>query len=232
MLGCLLDLFPTQVDIQPERLAALRQQLDSAFQSAGPLWDNAVDQIWAFGPRCTGPNLLLNRVPSYRRPSMWGPAHTGDRELEGDVWDNDSSIVAGFRLATHAGPLCHEPMHGICYIVERWDTGLMTPEHSVMTLDSELVDPCCSGGVRFGWPISHDGCLSDGDRLSCPPVDSEMNLGGNAAKVSGLCGPLSGQLVSAMKEACRTAFQSMPQRLMVAVYRCTIQVSDSVLGGC
>ncbi len=43
-------------------------------------------------------------------------------------------------------------------------------------------------------------------------------------------GPLSGQVVSAMKEGCRRAFQSRPQRLMAAMYSCEIQVKVEVLG--
>ena len=37
-------------------------------------------------------------------------------------------------------------------------------------------------------------------------------------------GPLSGQIVSTVKEACRKAFQARPQRLAAAMYTCDIQV--------
>jgi len=43
-------------------------------------------------------------------------------------------------------------------------------------------------------------------------------------------GPLSGQLISTSKEACRKAFQTQPQRLMAAMYTCTIQATAEVLG--
>ena len=45
-----------------------------------------------------------------------------------------------------------------------------------------------------------------------------------------LYGPLSGQIVATVKEACKKAFQSKPQRLMVAMYSCCIQVNSEVLG--
>jgi hypothetical protein len=41
---------------------------------------------------------------------------------------------------------------------------------------------------------------------------------------SGTFGPLSGQIVSTVKDACRRAFQSRPQRLAAAMYTCDIQV--------
>ncbi|KAL0870582.1 hypothetical protein ABMA27_005545 [Loxostege sticticalis] len=43
-------------------------------------------------------------------------------------------------------------------------------------------------------------------------------------------GPLSGQIVSAVKEGCRKAFQVQPQRLMAAMYSCDIVVDQKVLG--
>lgn len=43
-------------------------------------------------------------------------------------------------------------------------------------------------------------------------------------------GPLSGQIISTVKDGCRRAFQNQPQRLMVAMYNCSIQVSGEVVG--
>ncbi|KAL0270767.1 UNVERIFIED_CONTAM: hypothetical protein PYX00_008065 [Menopon gallinae] len=43
-------------------------------------------------------------------------------------------------------------------------------------------------------------------------------------------GPLSGQIMSCVKEGCRKAFQAQPQRLMAAMYSCSIQVNAEALG--
>ncbi|XP_050350136.1 elongation factor-like GTPase 1 isoform X2 [Nymphalis io] len=43
-------------------------------------------------------------------------------------------------------------------------------------------------------------------------------------------GPLSGQIMSAVKEGCKRAFQVQPQRLMAAMYSCDIVVDQKVLG--
>lgn len=48
--------------------------------------------------------------------------------------------------------------------------------------------------------------------------------------VSTSYGSMSGQIVSTVKECCRRAFQSRPQRLMAAMYSCNIQVKVEVLG--
>ena len=54
-----------------EALKSFYQELCNAFKEAGGVWERAVDDIWAFGPRRIGSNVLLNRIPGYKRPSMW-----------------------------------------------------------------------------------------------------------------------------------------------------------------
>uniref|UniRef100_H2YCF3 Ribosome assembly protein 1 n=1 Tax=Ciona savignyi TaxID=51511 RepID=H2YCF3_CIOSA len=86
-------------------------------------WSNAVDRIWSFGPRGNGPNILLNNEDDYNRPSIWTCAYVDDDLQSKDIGmyrECDQSIVSGFQLATLSGPLCEEPMHGVCFVVEEW----------------------------------------------------------------------------------------------------------------
>lgn len=96
-------------------IETLKEKLKDAFASAGDEWKCAESQIWSVGPRRCGPNILLNRVSAYDHPSIWQRLHGSDPRLE-----YDSSFVNGFQLATLAGPLCEEPMMGVCFIVEDW----------------------------------------------------------------------------------------------------------------
>lgn len=75
-----------------------------------------VKNIWSLGPRRCGPNVLLNCIPDYKCPSVWMP-HTDDSDPRSEY---DSSFINGFQLATLGGPLCEEPMMGVCFIVEEW----------------------------------------------------------------------------------------------------------------
>lgn len=43
-------------------------------------------------------------------------------------------------------------------------------------------------------------------------------------------GPMSGQIMSAVKDGCRKVFQAQPQRLMAAMYSCSIQANAEILG--
>lgn len=56
-------------------------------------------------------------------------------------------------------------------------------------------------------------------------------VGGNSLQSRRtLQGILSGQIISAVKDGCRQAFQLQPARLMAAMYTCSIQTPADVLG--
>ncbi len=54
-----------------EKLKEFYEKLKRAFEESGEEWQDAIDKIWAFGPRHIGPNILLNRISEYQRPSIW-----------------------------------------------------------------------------------------------------------------------------------------------------------------
>ena len=54
-----------------EKIKDFYNELNGAFEGSGQQWNGACDLIWAFGPRGIGPNVLLNRIQRYNRPSVW-----------------------------------------------------------------------------------------------------------------------------------------------------------------
>lgn len=181
-------------------------------------WEKAVDSIWSFGPRNTGPNILLNGLSSYKRPSVWS-ALEGNGDKLHTLRDYDSSIVSGFQLATLSGPLCEEPMHGLCFILKEWthnkperrDETAIESEHTTET------DNKNSGRFAENRNVSED--------LPSSPMSPQPQL-----QATDVYGPFSGQLMSAMKEGCRKAFLAQPARLMAAMYTCDILATAEVLG--
>ncbi|KAI9312595.1 P-loop containing nucleoside triphosphate hydrolase protein [Dichotomocladium elegans] len=124
----------------------LQEKFKAAQKQGGPLasvWEDIVDQIWAFGPKRIGPNILVNRIPGYVRRSFFqievkdDALHNVSEDHKDEVLEiaeeqeNDSSslgildvdfpIHTGFQLSTVAGPLCAEPVQGVCYIVQAVD---------------------------------------------------------------------------------------------------------------
>ncbi|KAM8710874.1 hypothetical protein ACLKA7_017494 [Drosophila subpalustris] len=79
--------------------------------------EQLVQRIWALGPRNCGTNILLN-LSDFEQPDFWS---THSKNLDTDVRrDFNSSLVNGFQLTTSAGPLCEEPMQGVCFAVLEW----------------------------------------------------------------------------------------------------------------
>ncbi|XP_066557587.1 elongation factor-like GTPase 1 isoform X2 [Amia ocellicauda] len=204
-----------------ESIQQLKQKLESLLQ--GRKWRNAVYCIWSFGPRRYGPNILLNRLDGYQRPSVWQCLDKAKNDI-GLYRDFDNSIVSGFQLATLSGPMCEEPLMGVCFSVEKWD---MKVPHT-LTHDShqDSVGEDASGDIAQ--PAQPAACEEPQEAHVQPTSNSNKRR--NEPAVTDCYGPFSGQIIAAMKEACRHAFQAKPQRLMAAMYTCEIMATAEVLG--
>ena len=113
-----LKLLSTQSNqLNDDVISQLYDQLNQSFLHNNMA--DVVDHIWSFGPRLNGPNILLNKIPGYRRPSVWGVVK-GVTEEGMSFMEYDNSIVSGFQLASLYGPLCDEPLHGVCISVLDW----------------------------------------------------------------------------------------------------------------
>ncbi|XP_076231146.1 elongation factor-like GTPase 1 isoform X1 [Calliopsis andreniformis] len=95
-------------------LESFKSDLTAAFLETGE--EGVLDKIWAFGPRNCGPNILLNET-DYRHKKFWEKHF----KFVDPRIPYESSMVNGFQLATLAGPLCEEPMMGVCFIVKKWE---------------------------------------------------------------------------------------------------------------
>ncbi|XP_054473537.1 elongation factor-like GTPase 1 [Anoplopoma fimbria] len=204
-----------------EAITGLKAQLESLLQ--GRKWRNAVEHVWAFGPRRYGPNILLNSVEGYQRPSVWQCLDRGVKAGEAGsqaavIRDLDNSVVSGFQLATLSGPMCEEPLMGVCFSVEKWDIqSSAPPQHPEDSISQETVEDSQVEGSSE----------TPAEGTAAGPIQARRRP---EAASADCYGPVSGQLIAAMKEACRHAFQAQPQRLMAAMYTCEIMATADVLG--
>uniref|UniRef100_A0A8D0CLE9 Elongation factor-like 1 n=1 Tax=Scleropages formosus TaxID=113540 RepID=A0A8D0CLE9_SCLFO len=193
-----------------ESIQDLKRKLESYMQ--GRKWRSAVNRIWSFGPRRYGPNILVNNLEGYRRPSVWQCLEK-ERSRAETYREFDNSIVSGFQLATLSGPMCEEPLMGVCFSLEKWDMKL--PRQPGDGVYGQTSDQEAQGGS---------------ESESVVPTGSSEGKRRNNSSLVDCYGPFSGQLIAAMKEACRYAFQAKPQRLMAAMYTCEIMATAEVLG--
>ncbi|XP_042679841.1 elongation factor-like GTPase 1 isoform X2 [Centrocercus urophasianus] len=216
-----------------DKIKEFKQKLEQNLQ--GRKWRNAVDHIWSFGPRKCGPNILLHKFEGYKN-SVWQCLENAEKEVS-KYGDFDNSIVSGFQLATLSGPMCEEPLMGVCFTVEKWEmnkVGETLPTKSqnsgergaVEHKESEdTVSPTSNCTVNI--------CSENEQEQSSQsvPKSLEKNSKNKGEVLLMDCyGPFSGQLIATMKEACRYALQAKPQRLMAAMYTCEIMATAEVLG--
>lgn len=229
-------------------LKDLKAKLVTAFGEAGDEFPrDIVDHIWSFGPKRNCTNVLVNKADGYARLSVWSLL---DCKLSrSDFRRYDSSVVGGFQIATQAGPLCEEPMMGVCFIIEKWEmndgigekfvAGDGAPKSSNNVAD-ESADAIIGSSVSVNDrtfvekrdvrtesnATSDADAISDSDGKEIVDRSEEVGIAGFDLKTS----QFRGQLISCVKECCRRSFQMHPQRLMWAMYSCVIQATADVLG--
>ncbi|TRX88615.1 hypothetical protein FHL15_010474 [Xylaria flabelliformis] len=102
----------------------LKEQLREALESGKgrEAWKGIIDNVVAFGPRRTGPNLLIDAT----KDGLFPKAFSGDK-IQSDAPKADEALQAAhlcdkityaFQLATNQGPLCNEPVQGVGVIIE------------------------------------------------------------------------------------------------------------------
>lgn len=101
--------------------------------------------------------------------------------------DITKALMAGFEMAVSSGPLCEEPLMGVCFIVEGVKN--IEPEEEKITEAQE-----------------------------------------NTEVFKDLYGPLTGQIMGTMKEACHESFLGAGPRLVEGVYECNL-LTDSTFYG-
>ena len=220
-----------------QSLRALRARLERAFRECREepwrstlpaLRECVVDRVWAFGPHRCGPNLLVNNVPLYRdsRPSVWAPLSDASSAVSTSCTpaatrEFDASIVNGFDLACTSGPLCGEPLVGVCFVVDEW-----------RCLEAEQTSIAAPGDGQQPTP--------DSLATATPSLETTTSESGasrplsKAALPASTTGSLAGALISATRDACALALTSCAAvralRLLTAVYACRVFSTADCLG--
>ncbi|KAI0221601.1 Cytoplasmic GTPase/eEF2-like protein (ribosomal biogenesis) [Massospora cicadina] len=107
-------------------LQAFQERLRSLFaETKDSQWDGVVERLWAFGPKRVGPNLLVNRL-DYVHPSWFETVASGvtsqqppwlaSRDIA--ISEFEEGLVMGFQLFAGVGPLCGEPLVGVCCFID------------------------------------------------------------------------------------------------------------------
>eukprot|EP00038_Savillea_parva_P002420 m.114144 g.114144 ORF g.114144 m.114144 type:complete len:1211 (-) comp10830_c0_seq2:61-3693(-) len=215
------------------RVPSPLSDLQTLFAEQGDAWKGTAEKILAFGPRHSGPNLLVSDDPRLAEARLFqselaaGPAaHTTTtttttttplspspptRNSNGDAGDD------GRNRNTDAA------------VIWTWLPALSTG-FQVMTQTGPLADEPMIGVVfdvvNFSGVLEEDTAAMGGDASTlAPDARSDTGMGG-----AGSSGRIAGQLISVAKDACKWAFLAQTVQLYTAWYACDLMVSADMLG--
>ncbi|RWS30758.1 elongation factor Tu GTP-binding domain-containing protein 1-like isoform X2 [Leptotrombidium deliense] len=101
-----------------KKLINLKEKLSLMLQTEKEFWEiDMCDKILSFGPKHCGPNIILNLLDNFKRPSLW---QFDCEDVVDSFSDYENCLINGFQIATLAGPLCEEPMTGVCFVLKEW----------------------------------------------------------------------------------------------------------------
>jgi len=126
-----------------------------------------------------------------------------------------ASLLSGFQLGVAKGPLCDEPMADAMFLIEEISWSDRQPD----------VVPASTNVSHRG--ANNVGCEGETD---APRVVAAGAQGPTSPLSPAEIAALPGQIISAMREACRAAFLDCGTRLMEPVYRCEVQCDQELLG--
>lgn len=128
-----------------------KKQLGAAFAEAKAdkeIWANAVENITAFGPRRTGPNVIIDATKGGICGKFLHTHGEEKKQANGEEITTESGlrphdfadkIAYAFQLATNQGPLANEPIQGIALILEDVVINQTDEELNVGRLTGEVI---------------------------------------------------------------------------------------------
>ena len=156
--------------------------------------------LLAFGPKWCGNNLLIFTGGRKSILSQWSPQEERSEPAEASddstsahsITESDllSSLTAGFEIAAQAGPLCNEPLHGVCLIVEevKFLTSDLSGSDQYGSFDGQIVGSmkdACRACVLGNSPRLVEGIFA------CTLQTSQESLG----KIYGVIGKRRGKII-------------------------------------
>lgn len=79
------------------------------------------DDVWSIGPKKMSTCMLVNKS-GYKHTNFLSSGSSGGGQF-------DRAIINGFQTAVQSGPLCQEPMHGVCFVMQEFTIDESTEKH-------------------------------------------------------------------------------------------------------
>ncbi|KAL9934685.1 hypothetical protein V8E36_006460 [Tilletia maclaganii] len=214
-------------------------ELVTLLDKAGPDWVGVADQVWSFGPKRVGPNILVDRagITKKRLRDRTDPEQLESSNRTGDTGHNppehavdtgaSSKLTADLESAlqqlnlesTGDGAEAGDASNGV-------GTGAARQAASQAGQVNDSIDAGFQIAT-FQGPLCAEPVQGLAYFVESIEVDAEEAAKDTArARLS----QAAGSLISSFREACRNAMLDWSPRIMLAMYSCDIQASTEVLG--
>ncbi|GAA5871086.1 hypothetical protein JCM16303_001684 [Sporobolomyces ruberrimus] len=209
-------------------------KLEELLKAAGREWAGLADQIWAFGPRRVGPNMLIDRTE--------GAPRSLRRRLERQAALPSALATPGSALEPPKTPT--DPAHGQEFAASEQpgaELDLSKLKASLTEVDTSAEAMSVLPDVREldeNFDTAFQLSTNRGPLCAEPVIGmayffEKVTLNADDMEISQVRSKWSnarGQLISAGQEAFRNGLLDWSPRLQLAMYSCDIQATGEVLG--
>jgi len=178
------------------------------------------DRIWAFGPRGVGSNILINRVEEFAHLTSIIPRELWDKHPQ----EHTHALPSGTPTAADDASTMSEAVRG----GENTNT---LRESLFLSLSNALLSGfqlACSAGPLCEEPLM--GVAFTLEHIEWSGAWEAASASGSVPLSGPASPPSSGQVLSLMKSACRSAFNARARRLMEAFFHVELQCAMNALG--
>lgn len=148
-----------EIQIDQDLRDALTNEIDKSVSGLFTFED-----VWSFGPKKLSTCILVNKS-KYKHLNFW----SAEAATCGQY---DRAIISGFQTAVMSGPLCHEPMHGVCFVMQEFTIDESVDKHdsSISGIVITSVKEACriafqKQAQRLVGPMYNLSIIADGDVL-------------------------------------------------------------------
>lgn len=231
----------TSDDVTTDRTAQIMKpgdfwnKLSALLDAAGPEWKGTADQIWAFGAKRIGPNLLLDKTGASSRSLRAKSQLIADAQEQGKSAAEVAELVSRMNDArldddTAATQTDDKAAQRLLSVFDNnIETGFQTA-----TYQGPLCAEPVTGMAYFVESID----ISSGEDEDESCELSSLALIFVSTLIAFFCFPVKGRmpqvtgsLITAVRDACRHGLLDWSPRIMLAMYSCDIQASSEYLMG-
>ncbi|KAJ7560383.1 hypothetical protein O6H91_04G126800 [Diphasiastrum complanatum] len=206
---------------------------DKPKRSEDTKWREKLERIWALGPRQLGPNLLLKPSSEVleRNPTV------SNNLLNVSVFRAEVAVVRGSARISEKLGLIAPTEHEGCS--QSWQAASASLLMEAESLENSVVSgfqlataagPLCEEPM---WGLAFDiEAFITGREDGAVQTANGIHEESGQAKNSGVdrYGPFSGQVMTVVKEACRSAMLAKQPRIVEAMYFCELSTTAEHLG--